>query len=203
MEKSITTQVDANKFLEMWKSFNELAQESGIVKTALQKYEKGNSNWLNYLLYANNYQVIGQTLLVHCLREKLDIAATDYFSNFDLTGYALEPEQEYHDEEAGVVRQALDDVDVLQFARVHDTAELKRVLPKLMKSEGVLKILILPVLEEAEQEQYKEILGQKLSKVAVSAQEEYLALFPMVKDEQVKWHYIVYGGGHFAIDTCL
>ncbi|WP_210487246.1 hypothetical protein [Rufibacter aurantiacus] len=195
MEKSITTQVNAFRFLEMWKSFSEVALESGIVRAALQKYEKGNSDWLDYLLYFNNYQVIGQTLLVYCLREKLDIAATDYFSNFNLTGYALEPEQVHHNDEAGAVRQALEDVEVLQVASAHDKAELKRVLSKLIKAEGELKVLVLPVLERAEQEQYKEIIEQRLSKVAERAQDEYLVLLPLVKgNEQVEWQYMIYDG---------
>lgn len=186
----------AEDFLDMWKHFNQMAHESGIVKTALSRYSPEDSSWLNYYLYFNHYQVVGQTLLVYCLREELDIAATHEFSEFDLTGYSLEEEQDYHDEEAGMLRQALDDVDVLQFASVRDKAELKRTLPKLIKAEGKLKVLVLPVLDDQEVEEYRHVFEHKLmNDCARRNTAEYLVLVPQLQDgQQVTWQYLVYGG---------
>lgn len=204
MQEKATAQPTANDFLEMWKHFNQMAHDSGIVKTALTKYSPKDSTWLNYYLYFNHYQVLGQTLLVYCLREGLDIAATHEFSELDLTGYSLEPEQEHHDEEACSFRQALDDVDVLQFASVRDVPELKRTLPKLLKAEGKLKVLVLPELEEQEMEEYRRLFEPKLDKHVHPGQVEYVVLAPQVQRErEVTWQYLVYDGSTAASFTNL
>ncbi|SFG28051.1 hypothetical protein [Pontibacter chinhatensis] len=204
MQEKATAQPTANSFLEMWKHFNQMAHDSGIVRTALTKHSPKDSTWLNYYLYFNHYQVLGQTLLVYCLREELDIAATYEFSEFDLTGYSLEPEQEHHDEEAGNLRQALDDVDVLQFASVRDVPELKRTLPKLLKTEGMLKVLVLPELEGQELEEYRCLFEPKFSNHANLGKTEYVVLAPQVQeDREVSWQYLVYGRSTAASLTNL
>ncbi|WP_155800384.1 hypothetical protein [Pontibacter sp. BAB1700] len=165
MQQNTQSRPGAVEFLQMWKHFNEMAHESGVVRKALQNYQQNESAWLNYYLYFNHFEAVGQTLLVYCLRELLDIAATHHFSAFDLTGYLLEPEEGQHLGEQGAVRQALQDEDILQFVSVRDQQELKRVLPKLIKAEGSLKVLVLPVLEQKELEKYRQKIEQKLGQV--------------------------------------
>lgn len=202
MQENTPYKPDALDFLEMWKHFNQLAHESGVVKTALSKYDQPDSAWLNYYLYFNPFQVIGQTLLVYCLREILDIAATHEFSDFDLTGYLLEPEQEYHDEAAGVLRQALEDEDILQFASVRNHQELSRMLELFLDAEGSLKVLVLPEVDSVELQKYLDKVCALFEQAAMKTNSEFVVLVPSVRPEnEVCWHYMVFNqAGASALD---
>lgn len=98
----------------------------------------------------------------------------------------------------------MDDVDVLQFASVRDVPELIRTLPKLLKSEGKLKVLVLPELEEQELEDYRRIFDPKLCKHTNPGKVEYVVLAPQVqKEDDVVWQYLVYDGNSDAAFTSL
>jgi hypothetical protein len=193
MKENTPYKPDAEDFLEMWKHFNQMAHESNIVETALKRFGQENSAWMNYYLYFNHYQVVGQTLLVYCLREILEVAATHHFSQFDLTGYAMEPEQEHHNEEMGVLREALQDEDILQFASVRNFQELLYTLPGLVQSEGKLKVLVLPVLDNEAYVQYRLELDKWVGTSFNEGDTEYAVLTPVLKlEDQVKWLYWSY-----------
>jgi hypothetical protein len=185
---------DAEDFLEMWRHFNQMAHESNVVSSAMKRFGTDGSAWLNYYLYFNHFQAIGQTLLVYCLREVLDVAATHDFSEFDLTGYAMEPEEACQVENDDFVRQALMEEDIFQFASVKDFKELVRILPELIVAEGALKVLVLPELMKEDYKLYKFEIDRYLEAASLRSDDAFIVLTPKltIPDNQVEWIYWVY-----------
>lgn len=131
--------------MDMWRHLNFMAHKHGIVQTALSLHGNKGGDWLHYYLFRNNYQAVGQSLLEYCLLQMLNVAATDQFSDFDLTGYALEPATSKPNET--VVRQALMEEDIFHLQSFYTLQEVKTKLPSLVKAEGKLKVLVLPAYD--------------------------------------------------------
>ena len=191
MQQSIPYKPTAADFMEMWRHLNLMAHESGIVKSALERHDFDNSDWLHYYLFRNNFQVVGQSLLEYCLREMLDIAATDQFSDFDLTGYALEPEEACHRGEGTAVRQALMEEDVFQLLSLYSEAEIKQKLPAFVDAVGSLKVLVIPGVEIQSAYGMLHQIEQVLFNCKLDG--EYIVLMGRVTpNKEVSWFYRIY-----------
>jgi hypothetical protein len=182
----------AADFMDMWRHLNHLAHVHGIVHTALSHHGNKGSDWLHYYLFRNNFQTLGQSLLEFCLLQMLDVAATDQFSDFDLTGYTLEPSNGECDEEGILVRQALMEEDIFHLQSFYSLQELKSKLPRLIKAQGKLKVLVIPAMDMTKAHKCLHYIEQTLF-AQEQLQGEYVVLLGRISPHnEVGWVYRLY-----------
>lgn len=182
----------AANFLAMWRHLNYLAHKNGIVQSALSRHGNKGSDWMHYYLFRNNFQTVGRSLLEYCLLRHLDLAATDQFSDFDLTGYALEPATEESSEDDTSVRQALMEEDIFQLQSFYSVQELKVKLPRLLKAQGNLKVLILPGMDINKIHKCMHYIEQTLFAQEQLECEYVVLLGRITPHNEVSWAYRLY-----------
>ncbi|MBX0332954.1 hypothetical protein K3G39_06865 [Pontibacter sp. HSC-14F20] len=192
MEKQTTYIPTAADFMDMWRHLNYLAHMHGIVQSALSHHGNKGSDWMHYYLFRNNYETVGQSLLEYCLLQMLDVAATDQFSDFDLTGYALEPSTDEPEEDGTVVRQALMEEDIFHLQSFYSLQEVKTKLPRLIKAQGKLKVLVLPAYDLDKMSKCLRYIEETLF-AQEELQGEYIVLLGrLTPHNEVSWGYRLY-----------